>query len=92
MGVSLPGGQSAARAIILVVDDEPDVAEPFPSASAGRAARYHVMHFAGSGEAALEKLTDGIEPSLIVILSDINMPAWTGSNCCGDQARLPDYR
>jgi hypothetical protein len=33
MSVSLPGGQSASRASILVVDDEPDVAE---FGSAGR--------------------------------------------------------
>jgi two-component system, response regulator, stage 0 sporulation protein F len=36
------------------------------------------MHFAGSGEQALEKLVDGIEPTLIVILSDINMPGMDG--------------
>ncbi len=36
------------------------------------------MHFAGSGEQALDLLTDGIEPTLIVILSDINMPGLDG--------------
>ena len=36
------------------------------------------MHFANSGEEALEKLTGGIEPTLIVILSDINMPGMDG--------------
>jgi len=36
------------------------------------------MHFAGSGEAALEQLSAGIEPTLIVILSDINMPGMDG--------------
>ena len=36
------------------------------------------MHFANSGEEALEKLTDGIEPMLMVILSDINMPGMDG--------------
>jgi len=36
------------------------------------------MHFAGSGEQALEKLVGGIEPTLIVILSDINMPGMDG--------------
>ena len=38
----------------------------------------YVMHFANSGEIALEQLTDGIEPTLIVILSDINMPGMDG--------------
>ena len=37
-----------------------------------------MMHFAGLGETALEKLTDGIEPTLIVILCDINMPGMDG--------------
>jgi CheY-like chemotaxis protein len=36
------------------------------------------MHFANSGGAALEKLAGGIEPELIVILSDINMPGMDG--------------
>ena len=36
------------------------------------------MHFAASGEDALVKLKDGIEPTLMVILSDINMPGMDG--------------
>ena len=36
------------------------------------------MHFANSGDEALEKLVHGIEPTLIVILSDINMPGMDG--------------
>jgi len=36
------------------------------------------MHIANSGEMALEQLNGGIEPTLIVILSDINMPGWMG--------------
>jgi CheY-like chemotaxis protein len=32
------------------------------------------MHLANSGEDALQQLGNGIEPQLIVILSDINMP------------------
>src|SRR3954452_4224096 len=38
----------------------------------------NAMPFASSGEKALEKLVGGIEPTLIVILSDINMPGMDG--------------
>jgi CheY-like chemotaxis protein len=52
---------------ILVVDDEPDVADLFRQRFR-REARdgTYAMHFAHSGEAALQRLTDGIEPELIV--------------------------
>jgi CheY-like chemotaxis protein len=36
------------------------------------------MLFASSGEQALERLDGKIEPTLIVILSDINMPGMDG--------------
>lgn len=36
------------------------------------------MHFANSGERALQLLGDGIEPTPIVILSDINMAGMDG--------------
>ena len=36
------------------------------------------MHVANSGEMALEQLSGGIKPTLIVILSDINMPGMDG--------------
>jgi CheY-like chemotaxis protein len=64
---------------ILVVDDEPDVAELFRQ-QFRRETRQgtYVMHFADSGEGALDKLSGGIEPQLIVILSDINMPGMDG--------------
>ena len=60
---------------ILVVDDEPDVADLFRQRFR-REVRdgTYVMHFASSGEDALQQLGNGIEPQLIVILSDINMP------------------
>ena len=64
---------------ILVVDDEPDVAELFRQRFRREARQgTYVMHFAASGEEALEKLDDGIRPELIVILSDINMPGMDG--------------
>jgi CheY-like chemotaxis protein len=64
---------------ILVVDDEPDVALLFRQRFR-REVRdgTYVMHFANSGENALEQLGSGIEPTLIVILSDINMPGMDG--------------
>jgi hypothetical protein len=34
----------------------------------------YTMHFANSGEDALAKLAGGVDPALIAILSDINMP------------------
>ena len=36
------------------------------------------MHFASSGQQALDLLTGEIQPELIVILSDINMPDMDG--------------
>ena len=64
---------------ILVVDDEPDVALLFRQRFR-REVRdgTYVMHFANSGEDALQQLVNGIEPQLIVILSDINMPGMDG--------------
>ena len=64
---------------ILVVDDEPNVAELFRQRFRREVRQgTYAMHFAASGEQALEKLVDGIEPTLIVILSDINMPGMDG--------------
>jgi CheY-like chemotaxis protein len=64
---------------ILIVDDEADVAELFRQRFRREARQgLYVLHFALSGEEALEKLADEIEPQLIVILSDINMPGMDG--------------
>ena len=64
---------------ILVVDDEPDVALLFRQRFRREVREgTYVMHFANSGEMALDQLTNGIEPTLIVILSDINMPGMDG--------------
>jgi CheY-like chemotaxis protein len=64
---------------ILVVDDEPDIADLFRQRFR-REVRdgTYVMHFAGSGDEALNQLANEIEPRLIVLLSDINCRGWTG--------------
>jgi CheY-like chemotaxis protein len=60
---------------ILAVDDEVDVADLFRQHFRREVRQgQYVLHFACSGEDALDKLAKGIEPQLIVILSDINMP------------------
>jgi CheY-like chemotaxis protein len=77
---------------ILVVDDEPDVADLFRQ-HFRREARQgtYVLHFADSGEAALERLAGEIEPQLIVIFSDINMPGMDGLQLLGEiKQRFPD--
>ena len=64
---------------ILVVDDEPDVAELFRQRFRREMRQgLYVLHFAYSAEEALEKLDTGVRPQLIVILSDINMPGMDG--------------
>jgi CheY-like chemotaxis protein len=64
---------------ILIVDDEPDVADLFRQ-HFRREARMgaYMLHFALSAAEALERLAGGIEPQRIVILSDINMPGMDG--------------
>jgi CheY-like chemotaxis protein len=77
---------------ILVVDDEPDVAELFRQ-QFRRETRQgtYVMHFAGSGEQALDLLAGEIRPELIVILSDINMPGMDGLTLLHEiKRRRPD--
>jgi len=64
---------------ILVVDDEPDVADLFRQRFRREARQgAYVLHFAYSASEALELLGGAIEPRLIVILSDINMPGMDG--------------
>ena len=77
---------------ILVVDDEPDVAELFRQRFRRETRQgTYVMHFAGSGEQALDLLADDIEPKLIVILSDINMPGLDGLQLLREiKQRRPD--
>jgi len=79
-------------ASIVVVDDEPDVAELFRQRFRREARQgTYVMHFAASGEEALELLGGGVEPGVIVILSDINMPGMDGIQLLGKiKERFPD--
>ena len=65
--------------LVLVVDDEPDVEELFRQQFRRdlRAERF-VMDFARSAADALILIARPIEHSLILILSDINMPGMTG--------------
>ena len=65
--------------LILVVDDEPDVELLFRQQFRRdlRAGRFD-MEFAQSAPAALQRITDAAGVSLILILSDINMPGMSG--------------
>nr|WP_249132960.1 response regulator [Bradyrhizobium sp. AUGA SZCCT0177] len=65
--------------MVLVVDDEPDVEALFRQQFRKdlRAQRF-VMDFVSSAADALARIGSTIEHSLILILSDINMPGMTG--------------
>ena len=53
----------------------------------------YVMHFANSDDEALHLLDESIEPDLLAILSDINIPEWTGCNFSGRSSNAsPTYR
>ena len=64
---------------ILVVDDEPDVESMCRQQFRRdlRSGRF-IMEFALSAPAALERVKTIADPSLILILSDINMPGMSG--------------
>ena len=63
----------------LVVDDEPDVELLFRQQFRHdlRAGRF-TMEFDQSGPAALQRIADAADVSIILILSDINMPGMSG--------------
>ncbi len=65
--------------LILVVDDEPDVEVLFRQQFRRelRAGRF-TMEFAQSAITALQRITDAEADSLILIVSDINMPGMSG--------------
>ena len=65
--------------LILVVDDEPDVEVLFRQHFRRdlRTGRF-TMEFTQCGPAALQGISDAVDVSLILILSDINMPGMSG--------------
>ena len=77
---------------ILVVDDEPDVAELFRQRFRRETRQgTYVLHHAASGAEALDRLRGEIQPSLIAVLSDINMPGMDGLHLLGEiKQRRPD--
>jgi CheY-like chemotaxis protein len=65
--------------LILVVDDEPDVEVLFRQQfRRDLCAERFTMDFAQSAPMALQRITDAGDRSLILILSDINMPGMSG--------------
>src|SRR5262245_41621387 len=78
-GISRLVWRTSMSLLILVVDDEPDVEVLFRQHFRRdlRAGRF-TMEFAQSGPAALQRISDAVGVSLILILSDINMPGMSG--------------
>src|SRR5438067_13814176 len=86
------GTQHRECVSILVVDDEPDVADLFRQRFRREACQgTYVMHFAASGVEALDRLAGEIQPTLAAVLSDINMPGMDGLQLLGEiKQRRPD--
>ena len=65
--------------LVLVVDDEPDVEMLFRQEfRRGLRDNRFKMDFAQSAVSALQRMSDAADDSLILILSDINMPGMSG--------------
>jgi CheY-like chemotaxis protein len=77
---------------ILVVDDEPDVAELFRQRFRRETRQgTYVIHYAASGSEALNWLAEEIEPTLLAVLSDINMPEKDGLQLLAEiKQQFPD--
>ena len=83
------------------MDDEPDVAELFRQRFRRETRQgTYVLHYAASGDEALDRLAGEIEPALLAgeiepallaVLSDINMPDMDGLTLLGEiRQRFPD--
>src|SRR5207248_1117444 len=79
-------------ASILVVDDEPDVAELFRQRFRRETRQgTYVVHYAASGQEALDRLSGEIQPALLAVLSVINMPGMDGLQLLAEiKQRRPD--
>jgi CheY-like chemotaxis protein len=77
---------------ILVVDDDPDVAELFRQRFRRETRQgTYVLHYAASGAEALDRLSGEIEPELLAVLSDINIPGMDGLQLLAEiKQRRPD--
>ena len=77
---------------ILVVDDEPDVAKLFRQRFRRETRQgTYVIHYAASGSEALNWLAEEIEPTLLAVLSDINMPEKDGLQLLAEiKQQFPD--
>jgi two-component system, response regulator, stage 0 sporulation protein F len=77
---------------VLIVDDESDVAELFRQRFRRETRQgTYVLHYATSGAEALDRLAGEIEPTLVAVLSDINMPGMDGLQLLGEiKQRFPD--
>lgn len=69
----------AVNLLILIIDDEPDIEMLFRQQFRRELKSGHfAMEFAQSADAALRRITDADDATLILILSDINMPGMSG--------------
>jgi CheY-like chemotaxis protein len=70
----------------------PDVADLFRQCFRREARQgTYVMHFAASGVEALDRLAEKIQPAIVAVLSDINMPGTDGLELLGEiKQRRPD--
>ena len=77
---------------ILVVDDEPDVAELFRQRFRRETHQdTYVLHYATSGAEVLDRLAGEIEPTRVAVLSDINTPCMDGLQLLVEiKQRFPD--
>lgn len=70
---------SEAPLTVLIVDDETDVEFLFRQSFRREIRKGKLrLHFAPSGQAALDLLRDGAGTDIVLVLSDINMPGMSG--------------